>query len=309
VARPADLAADLDLAHRLADLADSITVPAAARSDLLIETKADLTPVTEADRAVEAALRARIGSERPGDAVLGEEDGTSGDGTRCWIVDPIDGTANFVRGVPVWATLIALRVEADLVAGVVSAPLLGRRWWAARGLGSWSAPVTGNGLVRDGQRRLRVSAVERLGDAHLSGCGDAGWVERGRSVEVRELAARCWRERGFGDFWSHVLVAEGACDIALDPVVSAWDVAALIPIVEEAGGRITDLAGAVGADGGAAVSTNGLLHDQVLDLVGDHEYLPATDLPATDLPAPTCRHRPAGTDLPAPRGWRRRDDR
>lgn len=268
---PADLAADLELAQRLAGIADAITVPAAARSDLVIETKADLTPVTEADRAVETALRARISSEAPGDAVLGEEDGRLGDGPRCWIIDPIDGTANFVRRVPVWATLIALQVDGDLVVGVVSAPLLGRRWWAARGLGAWSAPVTADGLVRDGHHLLRVSTVGRLGDAHLSGCGDAGWVERGRSVEVRELAARCWRERGFGDFWSHVLVAEGACDIALDPVVSAWDVAALVPIVEEAGGRITDLAGVARADGGAAVSTNGLLHDQVLDLVGDHE--------------------------------------
>lgn len=266
---PADLAGDVELAQRLADLADAITVPAATRPDLVVETKADRTPVSEADRAVETALRERIGSERPGDAVLGEEDGALGEGPRRWILDPIDGTANFVRRVPVWATLIALQVDGDLVAGVVSAPLLGRRWWAARGLGAWSAPITADGLVPDGRRRLRVSAVARLGDAHLSGCGDAGWVERGRSVEVRALAARCWRERGFGDFWSHVLVAEGACDIALDPVVSTWDVAALLPIVEEAGGRITDLAGVARADGGAAVSTNGLLHDQVLDLVGD----------------------------------------
>lgn len=265
----ADLASDLDLGQRLADAADAITVPASARSDLVIETKPDRTWVTETDRAVEAALRARIGVERPGDAVLGEEDGERGDGPRRWILDPIDGTANFVRRAPVWATLIALQVDGYLVAGVVSAPLLGRRWWAARGLGAWSAPIAAGGLERDGLRRLQVSAVGHLGDAHLSGCGDAGWVERGRAAEVRELAARCWRERGFGDFWSHVLVAEGACDIALDPVVSVWDVAALVPIVEEAGGRITDLAGVARADGGSAVSTNGLLHDRVLDLVGD----------------------------------------
>ena len=264
------LAADLDLAQRLADVADAITVPASVRRDLVVDTKPDRTWVTEADRAVEAAVRARIGVERPGDAVLGEEDGELGEGPRRWVVDPIDGTANFVRRVPVWATLIALQVDGELVAGVVSAPLLGRRWWAARGLGAWSAPIAAGGLVRGGRRRLQVSAVERLGDAHLSGCGDDGWVERGRAAEVRELAARCWRERGFGDFWSHVLVAEGACDIALDPVVSLWDVAALVPIVEEAGGRITDLAGAARADGGSAVSTNGRLHDQVLDLVGEN---------------------------------------
>ncbi|MDA8063712.1 MAG: histidinol phosphatase [Actinomycetota bacterium] len=264
----AALEADLDLAQRLADAADAITLPAAARRDLAVDTKADRTWVTEADRAVEVGLRLLIAAERPGDGVLGEEGGETGGGPRRWILDPIDGTANFVRRVPVWATLIALEDAGELVLGVVSAPLLGRRWWAARGLGAWSAPLRPAGPVTSESRRLQVSSVDRLADAHLSGCGDDGWEQLGLGPEVRELARRCWRERAFGDFWSHVLVAEGACDIALDPVVSAWDVAALVPIVEEAGGRTSDLAGNAGLEGGSAVSTNGLLHDQVLELVG-----------------------------------------
>lgn len=264
-----DLAADLELAHGLADTADAITVPASGRSDLVVDTKPDRTWVTEADRGVERAVRERLTRARPGDAVLGEEDGLQGDGSRRWIVDPIDGTDNFVRRVPVWATLLALEVDGRLVLGVVSAPLLGRRWWAARGRGAWAAPG-GPGGVRHGERRrLQVSGVAELADAHLSGCGSEGWEQIGRPAAARELARRCWRERSFGDFWSHMLVAEGACDIGLDPIVSLWDVAALMPIVEEAGGRLTDLSGAARADGGSAVSTNGRLHDQVLGVVGD----------------------------------------
>lgn len=267
-----DLAADLELAHRLADAADAITVPAAARTDLVVDTKPDRTWVTEADRDVEAAVRRLLADARPGDAVLGEEEGLAGDGPRRWIVDPIDGTANFVRRVPVWATLLALEVGGRPVLGVVSAPLLGRRWWAARGLGAWAAPRGRSGVRHDERRRLGVSAVAELGDAHLSGCGGAGWVEIGREAAARRLAARCWRERAFGDFWSHMLVAEGGCDVAVDPIVSLWDVAALQPVVEEAGGRLTDLGGAARADGGSAVSTNGRLHDQVLGVVGDDAH-------------------------------------
>lgn len=249
---------DLRLALSMADEADSITAAAFRRADLLVETKADLTPVTEADRAVEEAVRARLGRERPGDGVLGEEMGSEGGVERRWIVDPVDGTKNFVRGIPVWATLIALEEGGVLSLGVVSAPALARRWWAGRGLGAFAGPPGAEGSP------IRVSAVAALGDAQLSGGGLAGWEERGGTQRAVDLAVRCWRDRAFGDFWSHALVAEGACDVALDPLVTVWDVAALQVIVEEAGGRLTDLSGQARPDGGSAISSNGLLHDQVL---------------------------------------------
>jgi len=249
---------DLDLALAAADLADRITLDAFGRADLVVELKPDRTHVTDADRAAEDAIREVVARRRPGDAVVGEERGTTGSGRRRWIVDPIDGTANFVRRVPVWATLLALEVGGRIEVGVASAPALGRRWWAARGGGAWAASAGG------APQAIRVSAVRALSDAQLSSCGPAGWERRGGVERLLDLSARCWRERGFGDFWSHVLVAEGACDVGLDPVVSVWDVAALQVIVEEAGGRFSDLAGAARVDGGSAVSTNGLLHDEVL---------------------------------------------
>jgi histidinol-phosphatase len=237
---------DLSFALALADLADSISLPRFRASDLAVETKADLTPVTDADRAVERSLRERIDAERPGEGVLGEEEG--GDGA--WILDPIDGTKNYSRGVPVWATLIALRREGEVEVGVVSAPALGRRWWALRGRGAFA----------DGAR-IRVSRVTRLEDAVFA------YTEAPeRRAEVAALAARVWHARGLGDFWSHVLVAEGAVDAAVDPVVGGvWDTAALAVIVEEAGGRSSDLAGERRIDGGNLVSSNGLLHDAVLE--------------------------------------------
>lgn len=248
--------ADLALALELADAADAITTAAFRRADLRIDTKADLTPVTEADRAVEQALRRALATSRPDDAVVGEEYGAAGAGARRWIVDPIDGTKNFVRGIPVWATLLALESAGQLTVGVVSAPALGRRWWAARGAGAYA------GAPGQAGTSIRVSAVSDLGDAQLSYSSLSGWD----SLDgVLGLAARCGRTRAFGDFWSHVLVAEGSCDIGLDPVVSLWDLAALQVIVEEAGGAFTDLGGAARADGGSAVSSNGVLHQAALD--------------------------------------------
>jgi histidinol-phosphatase len=256
--RPAD-PSDLTLALTLADQADAIAGSAFLRADLLVETKPDLTPVTEADRAVEAALRQQIAASRPSDAVVGEEYGASGTGDRRWIIDPIDGTKNFVRGIPVWATLIALEVGGELTVGVASAPALGRRWWAGRGLGAWVSSPAGAD-----RRPLGVSGVRRLDDAQLSYSSLSGWKPLD---SLLDLARRCWRTRAFGDFWSHLLVAEGAVDIGLDPEVSLWDLAALQIIVEEAGGCFTDLSGVARADGGSAMSSNGLLHDEALAIL------------------------------------------
>ncbi|MDA8046996.1 MAG: histidinol-phosphatase [Actinomycetota bacterium] len=248
---------DLELALRLADRADAITVAAFPRPDLVVETKPDRTPVSEADRAVEEEIRAGLAELRPGDRVVGEELGDTGSGPRRWIIDPIDGTKNFVRRIPVWATLLALEIDGLMSVGVVSAPALGRRWWAARREGAW---------VREGSgppRRISVSKVDKLGDAHLSGAALSSWDDWGGPGVYVDLATRCYADRSFGDFWSHVLVAEGVCDIGLDPIVSLWDLAPLIVIVEEAGGRFTNFGGEARADGGSAISSNGLLHEEV----------------------------------------------
>ena len=235
---------DLELALRLADTADSISLPR-FRSGLTVETKADKSPVTEADRLVESELRRMLAEARPDDAVLGEEEGAVGTGRRRWIVDPIDGTRNDSRGIPVWATLIALEDNAVIRVGVVSAPALRGRWWAERGAGAFA-----NG------EPMHVSAVATVEDAVLS-----------FSIEndVPPLARRAWHARGLGDFWAHMLVAEGAVDGAVDAVgVSEWDLAAVQVIVEEAGGRFSDFAGDPRIDGGSAVSSNGLLHEELL---------------------------------------------
>jgi len=251
---PADLAADLAFALALADLADEVTMHR-FRTALTVESKPDLSPVTEADREAERLLRARIERDRPGDAVVGEEYGAKrGTNTRRWILDPVDGTKNYVRGVPVWATLIALQDNAHGVVGVVSAPALGRRWWAARGQGAYA----------DGSP-IHVSAVRDLSDAQFSYSSLSGWEKQRRLTGFLDLTRKCWRTRGFGDFWSHMLVAEGAAEIAAEPEVSLWDLAALQVVVEEAGGRFTDLDGNATPDGGSAVSSNGLLHDVALE--------------------------------------------
>jgi histidinol-phosphatase len=244
---------DLAFALELADLADTISLERFQADDLVVETKPDLTPVTEADRAVEQALRKRIAEARPGHGVVGEELGAEERGDARWILDPIDGTKNYVRGIPVFGTLIALQREGAVVLGVVSAPALGRRWWAAHGAGAFA-----------GGRPIRVSRVAELADAVLAYSSLGSWEEHGLGERFTALARRCWRTRGFGDFWSHMLVAEGAADIACEPEVALWDLAPLQVIVEEAGGRFTDLGGTARADGGSAVTSNGLLHDRVL---------------------------------------------
>jgi histidinol-phosphatase len=244
---------DLAFALELADLADAISLERFQAADLVVETKPDLSPVTEADRAVEQALRKRIAEVRPGHGVVGEELGAEERGDARWILDPIDGTKNYVRGIPVFGTLIALQREGVVVLGVVSAPALQRRWWAARGAGAFA-----------GGRPIRVSRVTELHDAVLAYSSVGSWEEHGLGERFTALARRCWRTRGFGDFWSHMLVAEGAADIACEPEVALWDLAPLQVIVEEAGGRFTDLSGVARADGGSAVTSNGLLHDRVL---------------------------------------------
>ncbi len=249
---------DLQLAHDLADAADAITMGRFRALDLQVDTKPDLTPVSDADTAVESAIRSLLATARPSDAVLGEEAGLIGDGSRRWVIDPIDGTKNFVRGVPVWATLIALQVDGRVDTGVVSAPALGRRWWAARGQGAYAGSSAAAGV------RLSVSRVGQLADASLSYSSLSGWESQGRLPALLQLSRAVWRTRAYGDFWSHCLVAEGAVDASCEPEVNLWDLAALQVIVEEAGGQFTDLSGAATPDGGSVVCSNGLLHDAVL---------------------------------------------
>jgi histidinol-phosphatase len=249
---------DMRLAHVLADQADSISMERFKAQDLKVETKPDLTPVTDADRAVEEQLRITLSRARTRDAVQGEEFGTTGHGSRRWVLDPIDGTKNFVRGVPVWATLIALLDGDEPVVGCVSAPALNRRWWAAKDVGAW----TGRRL--ESATRCRVSGVGTLDDASLSYSSLSGWEERGLLGGFLDLARSVWRTRAYGDFWSYALLAEGAVDIACEPEVSLWDLAALDILVREAGGRFTDVRGNPGPAGGSALASNGLLHDAAL---------------------------------------------
>ncbi len=249
---------DLALAHELADAADAHTLSRFLAVDLEVRSKPDLTPVSDADLAVEQAIRTHLASRRPADAVLGEEDGQTGTGPRRWVVDPVDGTKNFVRGVPVWATLIALQDDGEVTVGVVSAPALGRRWWAARGLGAH----TGGALAS--ARPLQVSGVRDLRDASVAYSSLTGWEQQGRLPGLLQLSREVWRTRAYGDFWSHTMVAEGAVDASFEPEVSLWDLAALQVVVEEAGGRFTDLQGVRGPAGGSAVCSNGVLHDEVL---------------------------------------------
>jgi histidinol-phosphatase len=253
-----DHSADLALALVLADDADAITTSRFGATDLVVESKPDLTPVSDADRAVEQTLRDRLAAERPADAVSGEEFGAAGTGPRRWVIDPIDGTKNFVRNVPVWATLIALLRDDEPVVGVVSAPSLGRRWWARRGGGAWGT------ALGSPARRLSVSAVAALDDASLSYASLGGWHTAGRRDAFVTLTERLWRTRAYGDFWSYMLVAEGAVDLAAEPELSLWDMAALAPVVTEAGGRFTGLDGVDGVHRGNAVASNGLLHEQFL---------------------------------------------
>jgi histidinol-phosphatase len=253
---------DLALALRLADVADGLSMARFRAADLVVDTKPDLTPVSEADRAVEKALRAALTDERPADGILGEEFGSAGSTERQWIIDPIDGTKNYVRGVPVWATLIALLVDDEVVVGVVSAPALARRWWAGRGLGAFA---TDPGTAAP--RRLQVSRVAALPDASFSYSDAVGWAEHGAADGLDTLLTGTWRQRAYGDFWSHMMVAEGVVDVAAEPRLETYDMAALVPIVQESGGLMTSYDGGSALGGGSALTTNGLLHADVLALL------------------------------------------
>src|SRR5690606_11999617 len=261
-----DYTDDLRLAHVLADDADSLTMARFKAMDLHVMSKPDLTPVTDADRAVEAGIRRTLSRARSRDAILGEEQGSTGHSQRQWIIDPIDGTKNFVRGVPVWATLIALAVDGEVVVGLVSAPQLQRRWWAAKGQGAW----TGRSLLK--ATRCEVSDVRRLEDASFSYSSLTGWEERDRLDDFLALSRRCWRTRAYGDFWSYMLLAEGAVDIAAEPELATYDMAALDVIVREAGGTFTSLAGEDGPWGRNADATDGHLHDAALAFLGSAEH-------------------------------------
>ncbi|MFT4231613.1 MAG: inositol monophosphatase family protein [Leucobacter sp.] len=253
--------ADLAFALELADLADAISLPRFRATDLRVDTKPDRTHVTDADLAVERALRERIEAERPHDAFFGEESGSGEGGGRRWILDPIDGTANFLRGVPNWATLIALEVDGLPTVGVVSAPAFGARWWAELGGGAWGRQAG------EDPRRLRVSGVGRLADASLSFQSIDQWRRAGRLDSLLDLQERVWRDRAYGDSWSYMLLAEGLVDIVAEFDVKAYDLAAHVPIVREAGGRFTDIEGSESAWNGSSLATNGALHDAVLEAV------------------------------------------
>ena len=284
------LQSDLLLARELADMADAISTDRFRANDLLVTMKPDMTHVTDADKAVESAIRGGLADSRPDDAVLGEEFGASADaaGTataagaadvtlaadavgpadaphRQWIVDPIDGTANFVRGIPVWATLISLAIDGVPVLGVVSAPALQQRWWAARGLGAWTREQVSPTETRE--RRIFVSGVSSLADASLSYNSLKGWDEEGKLDELIALSREVWRTRAYGDMWSYMMVAEGLIDVAAEFDLKPWDIAALAPIVEEAGGVFTSVSGIRGPWHGSALATNGLLHEAVLEVL------------------------------------------
>jgi histidinol-phosphatase len=262
VAKASDYAADLALALELAQLADEVTMQRFGAEDLVVESKPDLTPVSDADRAVEHRLRERLAEDRPEDAIWGEEYGIVGDSPRRWVIDPIDGTKNFVRNVPVWATLISLMDGPDAVVGVVSAPALGRRWWAHLGGGAFGS------AFGTPAKKLAVSRVARLEDASISYASVSAWKDRGLGDAFLGLLDQCWRTRAYGDFYSYMLVAEGAVDLAAEPELSLWDMAALAPIVTEAGGRFTGLNGEDGPLYGNAAASNGLLHDVLLNALG-----------------------------------------
>ncbi|MEY3277887.1 MAG: putative signal peptide protein [Actinomycetota bacterium] len=256
------IAQDLELALSLADQVKELSMSRYLSGSLVIETKPDMTPVTDADRAVEQLIREQLALLRPDDLIVGEEFG--GDyalaAGRRWIIDPIDGTKNYMRGVPVWANLISLAVDDDIVVGVVAAPALNRRWWAGVGLGAFTQDADGS------TRQIHVSAISKLADASFSFSDSVGWDlhgDRGPQV-LQELQDQTWRSRGYGDFLSHMFVAEGAVDIAAEPQLSPWDVAALVPIVTEAGGKLTGFDGRPALVSGSGLTTNGLLHDQVL---------------------------------------------
>ncbi|MDR6120035.1 histidinol-phosphatase [Aeromicrobium sp. SORGH_AS981] len=275
---------DVRLAHVLADTADNLSMDRFGAIDLEVSTKPDMSYVTESDQAVEAAIRRVLKSARTRDVVLGEEQGeelgSTGSHERRWIIDPIDGTSNFVRGVPVWATLVALEEDGEIVAGLVSAPALGRRWWASKGAGAY----TGKSFMH--ARQIRCSQVSDLSAASLSFSSAPSWEQIDKADAFWALARRCWRTRAYGDFWSYMLVAEGAVDIAAEPELKLWDMAALDVIVREAGGRFTALDGTDGPWGVNAVATNGRLHDAAMAYLGHFPDEAADDDAEGDDTAP-----------------------
>ncbi|GAA4859944.1 histidinol-phosphatase [Saccharopolyspora rosea] len=252
---------DLELALHLADVADRITTARFRALDLSVDRKPDRTPVTDADIEVEDAVRRVLSDRRPDDVVAGEERGGSIGEGRTWVLDPIDGTKNFLRGVPAWATLIALVDGGRPVVGAISAPALGKRWWASAGGGAWC------GTADRGPERISVSGVRDVADAYVSTTHLGTWSEHHSRDAYLRLVDACWENRAFGDFWHHCLVAEGVIDLAAEPVVNPWDVAAVQILVEEAGGTFTDLSGAPRFDGGNALSSNGHLHAEALELL------------------------------------------
>ncbi|GAA1876413.1 histidinol-phosphatase [Pseudonocardia ailaonensis] len=261
---PTERRADLALALQLADIADAITLPRFRAADLRVTAKPDRTPVTDADTAAEDALRAAITGQRPADAILGEEGGgTVSEQGRGWVLDPIDGTKNFSRGMPAWASLIALCEDGVPTVGVASAPALGRRWWAAAGQGAWTSDRPGGEA-----RRIAVTGVATLADCYVSTTNLNTFREEGILDGWLALTDRCWETRAFGDFWQHCLVAEGVVDLAVEPAANPWDLAAVQVIVEEAGGRLTDLRGVPGFTGGNGLASNGLLHAEALAALG-----------------------------------------
>jgi histidinol-phosphatase len=257
------LADDLSLALALAAEADLVSFDRYQALDLVITTKPDRTPVTDADQAVERIIRERIAAARPADTILGEEYGGGREPGRQWIIDPIDGTANYLRHVPIWGTLIALAIDGVPVVGVVSSPALGKRWWAAKGHGAWAETIQHEAIKREPQR-LVVSGVADLAEASLSYNSLRGWDDEGHLDAVVDLSRSVWRSRAIGDMWSYMLLAEGAIDIVGEYDLKPYDMAALIPIIEEAGGRFTSIDGDDGPWGGSALATNGILHDMVL---------------------------------------------
>lgn len=258
---------DLRLAHILADGVDRLTLARFQNHDFTVETKPDLTPVTDADKEAEQFIRGQLSRARTRDSILGEEFGETGSSPRQWVIDPIDSTKNFVRGVPVWATLIALLDHGKPVVGVVSAPALQRRWWAAEGGGAY----TGRSLMK--ATKISVSGVSDLSDASFSYSSMTGWKELGIRDSFIDLTDQVWRTRAYGDFWSYCMVAEGAVDIAAEPELNLYDMAALVPIVTEAGGKFTSLAGEDGPHGGNALASNGSLHDDALKYLGTDQRI------------------------------------
>lgn len=256
-----DLSADLALALRLADAADAASMSRFDADDLEVSLKADASHVTEADLATERAIRDLLAAERPGDGVFGEEYGVTGDSSRQWIIDPIDGTANYLKGIPMWTTLIALSIDGVPRVGVASQPAIGRRWWAATGQGAWTNTPSG------APRRLAVSMVDTIGASSVSFQSIAQWRGAGELDALERLTAAVWRDRGYGDAWPYMLLAEGRLEFVAEFGVKEYDIAALVPIVTEAGGRFTSYDGRDSLSERSSLATNRLLHDEYLALL------------------------------------------